>query len=302
MAEIYSTQICRYDGKNCFVEAVTTAFQIGKVLFNFSQYDPNTNHEQMRLEIYLDFSDALALCRMISNNRLMMLMCNAAREGMFDGKEVTPYTSYFTIMGGSSINKKYNKIRFDKAKSMFPGLIEANGELIINKQFKVQRSNKNFIMLRGEYANGEKMNNGLIAPKGKSIAGVSISLSEVQAIGMAEQIRIAIESYKSQFYSRFSEQLFPNQSCKIFQYGKDERSNPIESKGEEKRMNITICSDLMELNSELLYLRALYNGKEFILYVPKNRLNRSDLINGNTVWVEYEIIENNGKNRCCLVA
>ena len=42
MREKYSTQIARFDGKNCFVEVLNSAFNIGKVQLNFCQYDEKT--------------------------------------------------------------------------------------------------------------------------------------------------------------------------------------------------------------------------------------------------------------------
>ena len=103
MRESYSTQVFRVDGKNSFMEVLNTAFPIGKVQFNFVEYDPNQNNKQTKnLAIYMDTLTAVALAERILNGEFERMIEKAKATGKFNGTNVSSYTSFFTDMGGIS--------------------------------------------------------------------------------------------------------------------------------------------------------------------------------------------------------
>ena len=60
------SQIIRIDARNCFVESLNDAFEIGKAHFTFASYDlskPSGQRQTNSIQIYIDMAEVLELCR-----------------------------------------------------------------------------------------------------------------------------------------------------------------------------------------------------------------------------------------------
>lgn len=218
MAERYSTQIFRVDGKNCFLEVLNTCFCIGKVLINMCAYDPTTHKEKQRLEFYLDFSDALYLAEQIRSGRLDRTIAEAAKTGMFEGKPINEYTAYYTNMGGT----KPSSAKHEKYCDQFDWLSK---DKCVSKIFKLQKSSKFKYLIRGEYGHGYENDKGLIVPDGNPKAYIQVPFTEKDSLGFARTLDIHIQAYFTQFYITFAGKLFPTQECKVFEAASQNTGN-----------------------------------------------------------------------------
>lgn len=209
MSETYSN-FFKVNSKGAFLELVPFAFPIGKVQMNFCQYDEKTNKMTRKLEVYLEFKEALYLANSILSGRLDRKIAEAQKTGKFEGKDVNAYTSYFTVMGG--INLEGKPERQKKAKEAHPWL----NSNYIARSFELQLSTKYKYAFTLKYGNGKKEGN-LIAMDGKQQEFVQIPISELDAIAMAEEIKLNIQAYRTMFYMRFSDKIFPNLECNMFE-------------------------------------------------------------------------------------
>ena len=70
-------QIIRKDARNCFVESLSDAFNIGKAHFAFATYDlsqPVGQRQTNNIHIYMDISELLELCRKMSSGEMRFLI------------------------------------------------------------------------------------------------------------------------------------------------------------------------------------------------------------------------------------
>lgn len=225
MAEKYNSQILRIDtrdkdGSNIFLEVLNSAFSIGKVQINFGKNDATTNKQICRLDLYIDTPKALGLCNMLLNGVIDERIANAKKVGKYNGQPVSGFTSYWTDMGGICFHEKdgsFNeakRVQYDKTKEMFPWLTEDKD---ISRQLKIQESTNYKYMLRAEYNTGKSDENGLIVPDSyKAKEALQVPLSEDDVFAFASMVKVAIESYYGQYYSKFSSDLFPYQKCNVF--------------------------------------------------------------------------------------
>lgn len=211
MREKYSTQIARFDGKNCFVEVLNSAFNIGKVQLNFCQYDETTKAMTKRLDIYVDINRMLVLCNDILTGNFAKIVEHAKKTNNFEGREVNDYTCYFTDMGGIS-EDKVNKRLSDYQKT-YPWVQSGKG---ISRQLKIQAGQKMPWILRAEYGLGVSSETGLITPSGKPADYINIPMTNESFKMLAIVIKTHYEAYLNQYYTKFSGELFPNDKCKVF--------------------------------------------------------------------------------------
>lgn len=71
------SQIIRIDARNCFVESLNDAFEIGKAHFTFASYDlskPSGQRQTNSIQIYIDMAEVLELCRKLMGGELRYLM------------------------------------------------------------------------------------------------------------------------------------------------------------------------------------------------------------------------------------
>ena len=147
--EIKAERISRKDGKNCFVEVLDSAFEIGKIRLDFVSYDVNAaagNRQTANIKIYLDIDKFLSLGDKVRHY----------------GKEYTKYcnshpdfkTPLFSQMGG--VSSKILKAR---------GTPRADG-MGISRTLTVSASKKGYF-LTAKSGPGMEDEKGLIVPKYK---------------------------------------------------------------------------------------------------------------------------------------
>ena len=103
-------QIIRKDNKNCFVESLNDAFEIGKAHFTFASYDlskPSGQRQTNSIQIYIDMAEVLELCRKLVGGELRYLMQVKKKNG-----DSTPL---YQCLGGTSAEKlaRYGRARAD---------------------------------------------------------------------------------------------------------------------------------------------------------------------------------------------
>lgn len=234
MAEKYSTQIFRVDGKNCFLEVLSTCFSIGKILINMCSYDPNTHKEKQRLEFYLDFGDAIYLAEQIRSGRLDRTIAEAAKIGNFEGKPINEYTAYWSNMGGT----KPSSAKHEKFREQFDWLTKGK---CVSKILKIQKSTKYKYLIRGEYGLGNENEKGLIVPDGSPKSYIQVPFTERDALIFARILDIHIQAYYAQFYITYAGKLFPTQQCKVFEAA-TQNSGSTESGSEAKNTSSSASS------------------------------------------------------------
>ena len=103
-------QIIRKDNKNCFVESLSDAFEIGKAHLAFATYDlnkPAGNRQTNCVHIYISIPEWLELCRKLACGELRYLWQERKKAG--DNRPVQEW------LGGTSAEKliQYGKPRPD---------------------------------------------------------------------------------------------------------------------------------------------------------------------------------------------
>ena len=91
------SQIIRIDARNCFVESLNDAFEIGKAHFTFASYDlskPSGQRQTNSIQIYIDMAEVLELCRKLMGGELRYLMQAKKKNG-----DSTPL---YQCLGGTS--------------------------------------------------------------------------------------------------------------------------------------------------------------------------------------------------------
>jgi hypothetical protein len=215
MRDSYSTQIFRVDGKNSFMEVLNVAFPIGKVQFNFVEYDEQTNKQTKKLDIYMDALQAVALAERILNGEFARMVADAKAAKKFNGMMVTNYTSFFTDMGGISEEKVEKK--FEDYQKQYPFLQKGQA---ISRQFKIQTGSKYPWVLRAEYGPGKSSDTGLIVPQGSAPLFINLPVDADSFYKMAVAIKYSYQAYLDQYYAKFGDKLFPNEKVKVFNPGK----------------------------------------------------------------------------------
>ena len=215
MRDSYSTQILRDDGKNSFMEVLNVAFPIGKVQFNFVEYDEKTNKQTKKLDIYMDVLQAVALAERILSGDFAATVNAAKAAGKFNGMNVTTYTSFFTDMGGISEEKVAKKL--EEYQKQYPFVKEGQA---ISRQFKIQTGSKYPWVLRAEYGPGKSSDTGLIVPQGNAPVYINLPVDADSFYKMAVAIKYSYQAYLNQYYAKFGDKLFPNEKVKIFTPGK----------------------------------------------------------------------------------
>ena len=117
-------QICRFDGKNVFVEVLTSAMHMDKILLNFCQYD-TSKAKGSRLEslaIYVDIQQAALLAEDILNGELAR---KAEKEKQIAASKGSKYPgNVWGIMGGNSETsaKRPDGKAESRQLQIFPGM------------------------------------------------------------------------------------------------------------------------------------------------------------------------------------
>jgi hypothetical protein len=197
------------------MEVLNIAFPIGKVQFNFVEYDEKTNKQTKKLDIYMDALQAVSLAERILSGDFAAMVNAAKTSGKFNGMTVSTYTSFFTDMGGISEEKVAKKL--EDYQSQYPFVKEGQA---ISRQFKIQTGSKYPWVLRAEYGPGKSSETGLIVPQGNAPVYINLPVDADSFYKMAVAIKYSYQAYLNQYYAKFGDKLFPNEKVKIFTPGK----------------------------------------------------------------------------------
>ena len=149
MAEEHNNnQIIRKDAKNCFVESLNDAFDIGKVHFGFATYDINKPVGQRQIDnvqIYISVDEFLELHRKVVSGELRYLLQNKKKNG-----DKTPI---YQSLGGTSAERlaKQNHSRSDG--------------MSLSRTIQLLCGSKSDFLLVADSGPGETTDKGLIVPK-----------------------------------------------------------------------------------------------------------------------------------------
>lgn len=141
-------QITRKDARNCFVESLWDAFEIGKIHLVFATYDLNRpvgQRQTNNIHIYIAADEFLELCR--------KLKCGELRYMMQNKKQNNDSTPLYECLGGTSAEKlaAYGRPRPD-GKSL-------------SRIAKIIAGNKTDLLFVADSGPGESIEMGLIVPK-----------------------------------------------------------------------------------------------------------------------------------------
>ena len=141
-------QIIRKDARNCFVESLNDAFEIGKIHLAFATYDlnkPSGQRQTNNIHIYIAVDEFLELCRRLCSGSLLYQL----QQQKSSGDNAPLYQS----MGGTSAEKlaQYGRSRSD-GKSL-------------SRIVKLIMGSRSDFLLIADSGPGETDAKGLIVPK-----------------------------------------------------------------------------------------------------------------------------------------
>ena len=141
-------QIVRKDARDCFVESLNDAFEIGKTHFAFASYDmskPAGSRQTNSVHIYINADEFLELCRKITSGELRY---------MLQTKKQNRDSSYlYQHLGGTSAKNLYKQ-----------GRARADGKSL-SRTVQLLPSTKSDFLFVADSGPGEETAKGLIVPK-----------------------------------------------------------------------------------------------------------------------------------------
>lgn len=165
--DVSLNQIIRFDGKNVFVEVLDSAFEIGKIMLGFKEYDlskPQGQRFTNEITFYMDITEFETLAYEIKFRGIDRDAAKA-REAQRAGnyrfcKEV------YVDMGGTTLENlaKRNQSRPDNKDE--------------SRVFKITPGDKMPWVLSAEKGAGKRTETGLIAPDGKPDVIIRVPLSD----------------------------------------------------------------------------------------------------------------------------
>lgn len=180
-----NNQIIRKDAKNCFVESLSDAFEIGKIHFGFATYDVNKPAGQRQtdnVQIYISADEFLELHRKVLSGELRYLLQTKRKNA-----DKTPI---YQSLGGTSAERlaKQNHARSDG--------------MSLSRTIQLLCGSKSDFLLVADSGPGETTDKGLIVPKfGKSPENhVAISMSFETFAELILTTHIHYSAWLSAFY------------------------------------------------------------------------------------------------------
>lgn len=141
-------QIIRKDARDCFVESLNDAFDIGKTHFAFATYDMNKpagSRQTNSVHIYINVDEFLELCRKISSGELRYMLQTKKRNG--DNSHL------YQHLGGTSAKNLYKQGRPRADKKS------------LSRTVQLLPSTKSDFLFVADSGPGEETAKGLIVPK-----------------------------------------------------------------------------------------------------------------------------------------
>ena len=141
-------QIIRKDARNCFVESLNDAFEIGRVHFAFATYDlsrPAGSRQTNNIHIYIEVNEFLELCRKLISGELRYMLQSKKKAG--------ESTCLYQHLGGTSAEKlaKQGRSRADKKS--------------LSRTVQLLPGSKSDFLFVADSGPGETNAKGLIVPK-----------------------------------------------------------------------------------------------------------------------------------------
>ena len=184
-----NNQIIRKDAKNCFVESLSDAFDIGKVHFGFATYDVNkpTGQRQIdNVQIYISVDEFFELHRKVVSGELRYLLQSKKKNG--------DRTPIYQSLGGTSAERlaRQNHPRSD-------GMSQS-------RTIQLLCGSKSDFLLVADSGSGEATDKGLIVPKfGKSPENhVAIPMTFETFSELILMTHVHYSAWLSAFYMRRS--------------------------------------------------------------------------------------------------
>lgn len=141
-------QIVRKDARDCFVESLNDAFEIGKTHFAFASYDmskPAGSRQTNSVHIYINADEFLELCRKITSSELRYMLQTK--------KQNRDSTYLYQHLGGTSAKNLYRQ-----------GRARADGKSL-SRTVQLLPSTKSDFLFVADSGPGEETAKGLIVPK-----------------------------------------------------------------------------------------------------------------------------------------
>lgn len=169
-------QITRVDGKNCFLEVMSSAFNINKVQINFREYDQKRTGEKFtqQIDIFIDIEDFLLIINDVLSNKIPSTIfkekSRIEAENKKTNKAVYPNEKVldeYIQRGGMKIEslRKADAKRTAKKLQTYSQMYKIPNGGIVARQFKIVPGLKADLMLKAEAGIGAENETGLIVAK-----------------------------------------------------------------------------------------------------------------------------------------
>ena len=141
-------QIIRKDARNCFVESLNDAFEIGRIHFAFATYDlgrPAGSRQTNNIHIYIAADEFLELCRKLNSGELRYMLQAKKKAG--------ENTCLYQHLGGTSAEKlaRQGRARTDNKS--------------LSRTVQLLPGSKSDFLFVADSGPGETNAKGLIVPK-----------------------------------------------------------------------------------------------------------------------------------------
>lgn len=180
-------QIIRKDGKECFVESLSDAFEIGRAHFVFAAYDlskPAGERQTNNISIYIDIAELLELCRKLESGEMREILRKKKESG--DNKPIQEW------LGGTSAEKLQER-----------GKAREDGKSL-SRVAKLLCGSRSDFLLIADSGPGEQNEKGLIVPRftGKGENHVVVALSWEDFSEMMLMTKVHYEAWLAAWYAK----------------------------------------------------------------------------------------------------
>ncbi len=180
-------QIIRKDARNCFVESLNDAFEIGRIHLAFATYDlskPAGQRQTNNIHIYIAVDEFMELCRKIACGELRYMMQNRKKSG-----DKSPL---YQCLGGTSAEKLARQGRARK------------DGMSLSRTAQLLCGSKSDFLFVADSGPGQTDAKGLIVPRfgSKPENHVAISMSYEVFSELMMLTKVHFEAWLSAWYMR----------------------------------------------------------------------------------------------------
>ena len=186
-AERNMNQIIRKDGRECFVESLSDAFEIGRAHFVFASYNlskPAGERQTNNINIYIDIPEVLELCRKMASGEMREILRKKKESG--NNKPIQEW------LGGTAAEKLLER-----------GKPREDGKSL-SRVAKLLCGSKYDFMFIADSGPGEKNEKGLIVPRftKKGEQHVVISMTWEDLSEMLLMTKVHYEAWLTAWYAK----------------------------------------------------------------------------------------------------